>query len=79
MSETFFPPAGALRASRRTSFERLNDREMLVKKLQIIPVETVVRKRHRRQLGETLGLEEGKALPHRSSNTSTRAIRSMTR
>jgi phosphoribosylaminoimidazole-succinocarboxamide synthase len=43
--------------------ERLNDREMLVKRLQIIPVETVVRNIIAGSLAKRLGLEEGKSLP----------------
>ena len=42
--------------------ERLSDREMLVKKLQIIPVETVVRNIIAGNLAKRLGLEEGGAL-----------------
>ncbi len=43
--------------------ERLNDREMLVKRLQIIPVETVVRNIVAGSLAKRLGMEEGKTLP----------------
>jgi phosphoribosylaminoimidazole-succinocarboxamide synthase len=43
--------------------ERLNEREMLVKRLQIIPVETVVRNIIAGSLAKHLGLEEGKSLP----------------
>jgi phosphoribosylaminoimidazole-succinocarboxamide synthase len=43
--------------------ERLNDREMLVKRLEIVPVETVVRNIIAGSLAKRLGLEEGKALP----------------
>ncbi len=43
--------------------ERLNDREMLVKRLEIIPVETVVRNIIAGSLAKRLGLEEGKSLP----------------
>jgi len=42
--------------------ERLSDREMLVKKLQIIPVETVVRNIIAGSLAKRLGLEEGQPL-----------------
>ena len=42
--------------------ERLNDREMLVKKLHIIPVETVVRNIIAGSLAKRLGLDEGRAL-----------------
>jgi len=42
--------------------ERLSDREMLVKKLDIIPVETVVRNIIAGSLAKRLGLEEGKDL-----------------
>jgi phosphoribosylaminoimidazole-succinocarboxamide synthase len=42
--------------------ERLNDRDMLVKRLDIIPVETVVRNVIAGSLAKRLGLEEGKAL-----------------
>ena len=43
--------------------ERLNEREMLVKRLDIIPVETVVRNIIAGSLAKRLGMEEGKALP----------------
>jgi len=43
--------------------ERLNDRDMLVKRLDIIPVETVVRNVVAGSLAKRLGLEEGKNLP----------------
>lgn len=43
--------------------ERLNEREMLVKRLAIIPVETVVRNIIAGSLAKRLGLEEGKSLP----------------
>ncbi|MFN8626337.1 MAG: phosphoribosylaminoimidazolesuccinocarboxamide synthase [Candidatus Binatia bacterium] len=43
--------------------ERPNEREMLVKRLQIIPVETVVRNIIAGSLAKRLGLEEGKTLP----------------
>jgi phosphoribosylaminoimidazole-succinocarboxamide synthase len=43
--------------------ERLNDREMLVKRLQIIPVETVVRNIVAGSLAKRLGMEEGKTVP----------------
>ncbi len=62
MSETFFK----LLASQGvpTHFvERLNEREMLVKRLEIIPVETVVRNIIAGSLAKRLGLEEGKTLP----------------
>ena len=42
--------------------ERLNEREMLVKRLDIIPVETVVRNIISGSLAKRLGLEEGKPL-----------------
>lgn len=42
--------------------ERLSDREMLVKKLEIIPVETVVRNLIAGGLAKRLGLEEGRDL-----------------
>jgi phosphoribosylaminoimidazole-succinocarboxamide synthase len=62
MSETFFRLLE--REGVPTHFvERLSDREMLVKKLQIIPVETVVRNIIAGSLAKRLGLEEGKALP----------------
>jgi phosphoribosylaminoimidazole-succinocarboxamide synthase len=61
MSETFFRLLE--REGVPTHFvERLSDREMLVKKLQIIPVETVVRNIIAGSLAKRLGLEEGKAL-----------------
>ena len=62
MSETFFRLLE--RAGVPTHFvERLNERDMLVKRLQIIPVETVVRNIIAGSLAKRLGLEEGKALP----------------
>lgn len=42
--------------------EQLNDREMLVKKLRIIPVEVVVRNIVAGSLSKRLGIEEGTAL-----------------
>jgi phosphoribosylaminoimidazole-succinocarboxamide synthase len=41
---------------------RLNDREMLVRRLQIIPVEVIVRNRIAGSLAKRLGLEEGGVL-----------------
>ena len=62
MSETFFRLLE--QAGVPTHFvERLNEREMLVKRLDIIPVETVVRNIIAGSLAKRLGLEEGKALP----------------
>jgi phosphoribosylaminoimidazole-succinocarboxamide synthase len=62
MSETFFRLLE--RAGVATHFvERLNEREMLVKRLEIIPVETVVRNVIAGSLAKRLGLEEGKPLP----------------
>ena len=62
MSETFFRLLE--REGVPTHFvERLNDREMLVKRLAIIPVETVVRNIIAGSLAKRLGLEEGKTLP----------------
>ncbi|HVM95002.1 MAG TPA: phosphoribosylaminoimidazolesuccinocarboxamide synthase [Candidatus Acidoferrales bacterium] len=62
LSETFFRLLAANGVP--THFvERLNDREMLVKRLDIIPVETVVRNVVAGSLAKRLGLEEGKALP----------------
>ncbi|MGH7864311.1 MAG: phosphoribosylaminoimidazolesuccinocarboxamide synthase [Candidatus Binataceae bacterium] len=42
---------------------RLNDREMLCKRLQIIPVETVVRNIVAGSMAKRLGRDEGEALP----------------
>ncbi|MBP1685335.1 MAG: purC [Deltaproteobacteria bacterium] len=62
ISETFFRLLEANGVP--THFvERLNEREMLVKRLQIIPVETVVRNIIAGSLAKRLGLEEGKSLP----------------
>ena len=62
LSETFFRLLE--REGVPTHFvERLNDHEMLVKRLQIIPVETVVRNIIAGSLAKRLGLEEGKSLP----------------
>jgi phosphoribosylaminoimidazole-succinocarboxamide synthase len=43
---------------------RLNDREMLCKRVEIIPVETVVRNIVAGSMAKRLGREEGEALPH---------------
>lgn len=42
--------------------QRLNDREMLVRRLEIIPVEVIVRNLIAGSLAKRLGLEEGKSL-----------------
>jgi phosphoribosylaminoimidazole-succinocarboxamide synthase len=42
--------------------ERLNDREMLVRRLEIIPVEVVIRNRVAGTLAKRLGMEEGDIL-----------------
>jgi len=61
MSETFFRLLE--KNGIPTHFvERLNEREMLVKRLQIIPVETVVRNVIAGSLAKRLGLDEGKTL-----------------
>jgi phosphoribosylaminoimidazole-succinocarboxamide synthase len=61
MSETFFRLLE--REGVPTHFvERLSDREMLVKRLAIIPVEVVVRNVIAGSLAKRLGLEEGRAL-----------------
>jgi phosphoribosylaminoimidazole-succinocarboxamide synthase len=62
MSELFF---GVLeREGVRTHFvRRLSDREMLCKRLEIIPVETVVRNVIAGSMAKRLGREEGEALP----------------
>ena len=44
--------------------ERLNDREQLIRKLEIIPVEIVVRNVAAGSICPRLGLEEGSALPN---------------
>jgi len=62
MSEIFFRLLES--AGVPTHFvERLSDREMLVKRLDIIPVETVVRNIVAGSLAKRLGLEEGRTLP----------------
>jgi len=62
MSETFFRLLE--REGVPTHFvKRLSDREMLVKRLDIVPVETVVRNIIAGSLAKRLGLEEGKPLP----------------
>jgi len=62
MSETFFRLLE--REGVPTHFvKRLSEREMLVKRLDIIPVETVVRNIIAGSLAKRLGLEEGKSLP----------------
>ena len=46
-----------------THFEkRLSDREMLIKKVEIVPVEVIVRNKAAGSLCRTLGIEEGKPL-----------------
>jgi len=46
-----------------THFEkRLSDREMLIKKVEIVPVEVIIRNRAAGSLCRTLGLEEGMVL-----------------
>ncbi len=61
MSELFFTLLE--RNGVRTHFvKRLNDREMLSKRLDIIPVETVVRNIIAGSMAKRLGLEEGLAL-----------------
>jgi phosphoribosylaminoimidazole-succinocarboxamide synthase len=62
MSEIFFGLVE--KEGVRTHFvKRLSDREMLVKRLEIIPVETVVRNLVAGSLAKRLGLEEGRELP----------------
>jgi phosphoribosylaminoimidazole-succinocarboxamide synthase len=61
MSELFFTMLE--RAGVKTHFvKRLNDREMLCKRLDIVPVETVVRNIIAGSMAKRLGLEEGIAL-----------------
>src|SRR5437588_12159103 len=58
MSEIFFDLLE--RAGVRSHFvKRLSDREMLVKRLEIVPVETVVRNVVAGSLAKRLGLEDG--------------------
>src|ERR1051326_7421869 len=62
MSEIFFGLVE--RAGVKTHFvKRLSDREMLVRRLQIVPVETVVRNIIAGSLAKRMGLEEGGDLP----------------
>jgi phosphoribosylaminoimidazole-succinocarboxamide synthase len=62
MSELFFTLLE--RSGVKTHFvRRLNDREMLCKRLQIIPVETVVRNLVAGSMAKRLGREEGEQLP----------------
>ena len=62
MSEIFFGLVE--RAGVKTHFvKRLSDREMLVRRLQIVPVETVVRNIIAGSLAKRMGLEEGGNLP----------------
>ena len=62
MSEIFFTLLE--KEGVKTHFvKRLNDREMLVRRLEIIPVETVVRNIVAGSLAKRLGLEEGRDLP----------------
>lgn len=63
MSELFF---GLLEKSGvKTHFvRRLNDREMLCKRLQIIPVEVVVRNLVAGSMAKRLGRQEGEPLPY---------------
>jgi phosphoribosylaminoimidazole-succinocarboxamide synthase len=61
MSELFFELLE--RNGVKTHFvRRLNDREMLCKRLQIVPVETVVRNIVAGSMAKRLGLEEGREL-----------------
>jgi phosphoribosylaminoimidazole-succinocarboxamide synthase len=63
MSEIFFGLAEA--AGVRTHFvERLSARDMLVKRLEIVPVETVARNIIAGSLAKRMGLEEGGDLLH---------------
>jgi len=63
MSELFFTLLE--RAGVRTHFvRRLHDREMLCKRLDIVPVETVVRNIVAGSMAKRLGREEGAALKH---------------
>ena len=63
MSELFFTLLE--RAGVRTHFvRRLDDREMLCKRLDIVPVETVVRNIVAGSMAKRLGREEGAALKH---------------
>ena len=77
MSEIFF---GLLeREGVPTHFvKRLNDREMLSKRLEIIPCETVVRNIVAGSLAKRLGREEGEVLRSRLSSSTTNRIRWMT-
>ena len=78
ISETFFRLLE--REGVPTHFvERLNDREMLVKRLEIIPVETVVRNIIAGSLAKRLAWKKASCCPRRSSSTSTRAMRSTIR
>src|SRR5437870_2889945 len=62
MSEIFFTMLE--NEGLRTHFvKRLSDREMLVRRLQIVPVETVVRNVVAGGLAKRLGLDEGGDLP----------------
>jgi phosphoribosylaminoimidazole-succinocarboxamide synthase len=62
MSELFFTLLE--RNGVKTHFvRRLNDREMLCKRLQIVPVETVVRNLVAGSMAKRLGREEGEQLP----------------
>jgi phosphoribosylaminoimidazole-succinocarboxamide synthase len=62
MSEIFFTLLE--KEGVKTHFvKRLSDREMLVKRLEIIPVETVVRNIVAGSMAKRLGLEEGRDLP----------------
>ena len=62
MSEIFFNLLGK-EGVKHHFVKRLSDREMLVKRLDIIPVETVVRNIVAGSLAKRLGLEEGGDLP----------------
>jgi len=62
MSEIFFTLLE--KEGVKTHFvKRLSDREMLVRRLEIIPVETVVRNIVAGSLAKRLGMEEGRDLP----------------
>ena len=55
---------------------RLNMREQLIREVEMIPLEVVVRNIAAGSLSTRLGIDEGESCPARSSNSTTRTMRS---
>ena len=63
ISSHLFPAIGAMGIPHHF-ISRLSDREQLVKEVQIIPLEIIIRNVAAGSICKRLGLEEGKQLPH---------------